>query len=51
MNNDYISIRSTELSLRPGQVQAAVEDTLSAEEGTRIYAVITFDPEAFNSEL
>ena len=31
-------------------IQRQLEDTLSQQEGTRIYTVITFDPAAFNTE-
>ena len=38
-----------ELESRRRQLQAMLEDTLSAEEGTVIYTVITFDHVSFNS--
>jgi len=39
-----------ELESRRREIQATLEDTLSAEEGTRFYTVITFDPEGFNTQ-
>ena len=38
----------TELESRRRELQAMLEDTLSAEEETAIYTVITFDPASFN---
>ena len=38
------------LSSEKKAIQKQLEDTLSQQEGTRIYTVITFDPAAFNAE-
>jgi len=38
----------TDMENRRRELQSMLEDTLSAEENTQIYTVITFDPVAFN---